>query len=112
VSVLVEIHGLEVVGRHGVDEKERRDGQTFLFDVALEVTEPTQDSIDATVDYRVVRDLIRRLSDERSYLLIESLASAVADALLAELPLQTVRVSVRKPAIDWAEWTSATVERP
>jgi len=59
-----------------------------------------------------VRDLIRRLSEERSYRLIESLAAAVADALVAELPLQSVRVRVRKPGVDWAEWTGATVERP
>ncbi len=110
--MLVEIHGLEVVGRHGVGEEERRDGQTFLFDVELEVAEPPEDSIDATVDYRIVRDLIRRLSEERSYRLIESLAAAVADALVAELPLQSVRVRVRKPGVDWAEWTGATVERP
>ena len=112
MSVLVELHGLEVFGRHGVDEEERRDGQTFLFDVALEVAEPGEDSIDATVDYRAVRDLIRKVSGEQSYRLIESLAGAVADALIAELRLQSVRVRVRKTGIEWAEWTGATVERP
>jgi dihydroneopterin aldolase len=112
VSAVVEIQGLEVAGRHGVGEEERRDGQTFLFDVALEVTEPAEDSIDATVDYRAVRDLVRRVSDEQSFMLLESLAAAVADSLVAELGLHSVRVRVRKPGIEWAEWTGATVERP
>jgi hypothetical protein len=54
--MIVEIHGLEVFGRHGVGEAERRDGQPFLFDVTLDLAEPAEDSLDATVDYRSVRD--------------------------------------------------------
>ena len=64
--VIVEIHGLELFGRHGVGEAERRDGQTFLFDVTLELPEPARDSIDATVDYRRVRDIVRGVSDGRA----------------------------------------------
>jgi dihydroneopterin aldolase len=110
--MIVEVHGLEVFGRHGVNENERRDGQTFLFDVAVEVDEPQEDSIDATVDYRVVRDLVRQVSGAGSYKLLEKLAAAVADALMADLPLRSARVCVRKPDVSWAEWTAATVERP
>jgi dihydroneopterin aldolase len=110
--MIVEVHGLEVFGRHGVNENERRDGQAFLVDVAVEVDEPQEDSIDATVDYRVVRDLVRQVSDARSYKLLEKLAAAVADALMADLPLRSARVRVRKPGVSWAEWTAATVERP
>ena len=80
--MIVEIHGLEVFGRHGVGEAERRDGQSFLFDVTLEVPEPREDVIDATVDYRAVRDAVRELSDARSYKLLESLAAAAADTIV------------------------------
>src|SRR5437879_6308476 len=38
--MIVELHGLEVFGRHGVLDDEERDGQTFLFDVPLEAAEP------------------------------------------------------------------------
>jgi dihydroneopterin aldolase len=110
--MIVEVHGLELFGRHGVNDDERRDGQTFLFDVTLEVTEPKQDTIDATVDYRQVRDIVRGVSDAESYRLLESLAAATADALSAELPVRSVRVRVRKPGIAWAEWTGVTCERP
>ena len=33
--MIVEVHGLEVFGRHGVNDDERRDGQPFLVDVTL-----------------------------------------------------------------------------
>jgi dihydroneopterin aldolase len=109
--MIVEVHGLELFGRHGVNDDERRDGQAFLFDVTLEIAEPKEDSIDATVDYRQVRDIVGRVSDAESYRLLETLAGAAADALVAELPVRSVRVRVRKPGVTWAEWTAVTVER-
>ena len=109
--MIVEVHGLEVVGRHGANEQERRDAQTLLFDVTLDIEEPREDSLDATVDYRRVRDLIRNVSDSQSYTLLETLAAAAADAVKAELPVRSVRVRVRKPGVSWAEWTAATAER-
>ncbi len=111
MTVRIEIHGLEVFGRHGVDEDERRDGQTFLFDVDLDVGEPEADEIGATADYRIVRDVVRTVSDAHAYALLESLAGAVADALMEALAAGRIRVRVRKPGITWAEWTAATVER-
>ncbi len=110
--MIVEVHGLELFGRHGVNDDERRDGQTFLFDVTLEIAEPREDEIDATVDYRRVRDIVREVSDGASYRLLESLAAAAADALVAELPVKGARVRVRKPGIAWADWTGVTCERP
>jgi dihydroneopterin aldolase len=110
--MIVEVHGLELFGRHGVNEDERRDGQTFLCDVSLDIDEPKLDAIEATIDYRHVRDIVRSVNDGGSYQLLETLAAAIADALNAELRVKRVRVTVRKPGIAWAEWTSVTCERP
>lgn len=109
----LELHGLEVFGRHGVLPNEKRDGQMFLYDVELEVDEPAEDDIAHAVDYRLVVDGVQEVSDSRSFDLIESLAAAVADTLSARLPAHAVRVRVRKPrpgAIP-AEWSAATAER-
>ena len=110
--MIVQVHGLELFGRHGVNEDERRDGQAFIFDVWLEINQPREDAIDATVDYRRVRDIVKSVNEAESYRLLEPLAAAAADALNAELPLKKVRVSVRKPGVAWAEWTGVTCERP
>jgi dihydroneopterin aldolase len=110
--MIVDVHGLELFGRHGVNDDERRDGQTFLFDITLEINEPKEDSIEATVDYRRVRDIVESVNDAEAYRLLETLAAAIADALNAELPVKRVRVSVRKPGIAWADWTRVTCERP
>ena len=110
--MIVEIHGLELVGRHGVNEEERRNGQTFLVDVTLHVRAPAEDTVDATVDYRRARDVVAAVNEQRSYRLLETFAAAIADELLATLAVERVGVRVRKPGVSWAEWTAATVERP
>jgi dihydroneopterin aldolase len=110
--MIVEIHALELLGRHGVDEEERSEGQTFLVDVTLQLAEPAEDELGATFDYRRARDLVRAVNDGGSYKLLETFAAAAADALSAEPGVEGVSVTVRKPGIAWAEWTAATVERP
>ena len=107
----VEIHGLELHGFHGVNEDERSEGQTFLFDVTLEVQEPVADTIDATVDYRAVRDCVLEVSDAQAFRLLETLAAATADAIVGRFPVEAVEVRVRKPGIAWAEWAGVTASR-
>ena len=110
--MIVEIHGLELFGRHGVGEQERSDGQTFLVDVTLHVDEPAEDSVEATVDYRRARDLVRDVNERESYRLLETFAVAVAEVLAAEPGVKRAEVRIRMPGVAWAEWTAATAERP
>lgn len=115
MSVTVELVGLEVFGRHGVDEDEREEGRTFIYDIALEAAMPASDRLEDAVDYRAVAACVREVSDAAEYRLIETLVSAVADELAARFPVERVRVRVRKPGISPAgltvEYSAATAER-
>jgi dihydroneopterin aldolase len=114
VTVRVELAGLEIPGRHGVEDWERETEQPFLYDLELDLAEPGDDRLEETVDYREVVALVRELSESRQFQLLESLAAAVADALLERFPLERVRVRVRKPQVRLdvpVEHTAATVER-
>jgi dihydroneopterin aldolase len=113
--IVVELEGLEVFGRHGVLDEERRDGQMFLFDVRLELGgAPPSDRVEDTVDYRDIADCVREVSDGREFNLIEALAAAVADALAERFAVEQVRVRVRKPTPPGvpAAFAAATAERP
>jgi dihydroneopterin aldolase len=110
--MMIEVHGVEVFGRHGVNAEERRDGQTFLVDVWLHVPDPSADVISATTDYRRVRDIVRAVNDSGAFRLLETFAGAIADSVNEELLPDRVQVRVRKPGVAWAEWTAVTVERP
>jgi dihydroneopterin aldolase len=115
--IRVELHALEVFGHHGVEEHELRDGQPFLFDIELELgDEPLSDRIGDTVDYRLVAETVKRVSDERPLQLLETLAAHTADALLAGFPsVVAVRVRARKPQVQIEgfslDWSAAAVER-
>ena len=110
----IEIAALEVFGYHGVEEDERRDGQTFLFDLWLEVGDAAlSDRIEDAVDYRLVVEAVRDVSDSQAFHLLEALAAAVADAVVARFDVERVRVRVRKPAVALpVEHTAVTVTRP
>jgi dihydroneopterin aldolase len=109
----VELCGLEIFGRHGVLDGEKRKGQEFLFDVRLEVGDAgLSDRIEDAVDYRAVAARVREVSDSQRFDLLEALAAAVADALLESFPVERLSVRVRKRPADLpVEWAAATVER-
>ena len=116
MTVTLELRGLELHGKHGVLEEERRRGQRFVIDVWLEVpAEPAaSDRLEDAVDYRDVVALVREVSDSRAFRLLEALAGGVADALLRRFPVDRARVRVRKPDVCLAapvEYAAVTVER-
>jgi 7,8-dihydroneopterin aldolase/epimerase/oxygenase len=115
MSLTVELVGLEVFGRHGVDDDEREQGRTFYYDIALDIAAPQSDRLEDTVDYRAVAACVKDVSDAAEYRLIENLASAVADELATRFQAERVKVRVRKPGISPAglsvEYSAATAER-
>jgi dihydroneopterin aldolase len=100
--VTIELHGIALHGFHGVLEHERREGQRFLVDVDLDLsdeTAATTDSIEDAVDYREVVAAVAAVSEARAYHLLEAFATAIAETLVARFPVTRVRVRVRKPDV-------------
>ena len=98
MTVVIELAGLEVRGRHGATPEEHEREQPFLYDLELELPEPQADRLEETVDYREVVEVVREVSATERQLL-ESLAAAVADALMQRFPVGRARVRVRKPEV-------------
>jgi dihydroneopterin aldolase len=116
MEVDIEIYGLEIYGYHGALPHEQEHGQPFLYDVSMVVHDAgvRSDKLQDTVDYTRVVACVREVSSETRYNLIEALAAAIADALLASFDASRVRVRVRKPQVELdypVEFTAATVER-
>jgi 7,8-dihydroneopterin aldolase/epimerase/oxygenase len=114
--IVVEVAGLELYGHHGASDEEQERGQRFLFDVRVEVSDAAlSDRLEDAVDYREVVRCVRAVSDARRFRLLEGLAAAVADEIVARFAVERVRVRVRKPDVRPAgfevDWTAATVER-
>jgi dihydroneopterin aldolase/2-amino-4-hydroxy-6-hydroxymethyldihydropteridine diphosphokinase len=103
--VRIELAAIELHGFHGVLEHERSEGQRFLVDVELDfsdLTAASSDRIEDAIDYRDVVAVVVEVSDGRAYHLLESLALALAETLLARFAVDRACVRVRKPDVDLA----------
>jgi dihydroneopterin aldolase len=99
-SVTVEISGLSLYTHHGVSEAEREVGQRLVLDLRLDIGETDAtitDSIDDTVDYAEVCQLVALIAQQRSHKTLERLCSTIADRLLADYELEGVWVKATKP---------------
>jgi dihydroneopterin aldolase/2-amino-4-hydroxy-6-hydroxymethyldihydropteridine diphosphokinase len=100
MSDRIVLEGVSATGYHGVLDFEKREGQSFVVDVTLELDlgpASRSDDLDRTVSYaEVADDVVRRITGP-SFDLIERLAEVIAqDALRRDL-VESVEVTVHKP---------------
>jgi dihydroneopterin aldolase len=117
MSDRIVLHDMRFLGRHGVEEAERRDVQPFAVDVEIvRDLGPAgrSDDLASTVDYGAVFATCRDVVEGRSFRLIEALAEAIADAILGSYPVSEVVVRVRKlepPIKGTLAWAGVEVVR-
>ena len=95
----IELVGLVFVGRHGVRPAEREQPQEFQVDVKLNADLAAvgrSDSIDDTVDYRLVYAIAKDVVEGESVQLIETLAHRIAERVLDLNRVLAVTVRIAK----------------
>ncbi|MBR3050178.1 MAG: dihydroneopterin aldolase [Selenomonadaceae bacterium] len=109
------LKGLEIMGRHGCSEEERKHEQPFIVDTELyldlERASKTDDLGD-TIDYSQVLTDIKKIVGGTSRNLIETVAQDICDFLMRKyLLLDGVKIILRKPEPPVAEkFAGAAVE--
>lgn len=96
----ISLTGLSATGYHGVFESERRDGQTFIADVTVELdTRPAgaSDNVEHTVDYSQIAGRVVAHLEGTPVNLIETLANNIAADILGTYLVTAVEVTVHKP---------------
>jgi dihydroneopterin aldolase len=99
-AVTIEITGLSLYTHHGASEAEREVGQRLVVDLRLDVGETdatVTDSIEDTVDYAEVCQLVALIAQQRSHRTLERLCGTIANRLLADFELESVWVKATKP---------------
>jgi 7,8-dihydroneopterin aldolase/epimerase/oxygenase len=94
------VRGIECHAHHGVLEAERREGQTFVIDLALGVDSrpaAASDDLRDTVDYGSLVEQVKAAVEKDPVDLIETLAQRIADVCLLDARVQWARVTVHKP---------------
>lgn len=97
----IVLRGMRFSGTHGVLPSEQVTPQPFEVDVILWTDlarAAASDDLADTTDYGPIFALVRRIVEEEHFALIERLAGAISDEVLATTPMvRTVEVRVRKP---------------
>ena len=96
----ISLAGMVFYGYHGVRPSERETGQRFVVD--LRVTRDLRaagrsDDLRDTVSYSEMFRLVKDIVEGPPHNLLESLAAAIADAVLDGHGVDSVTVAVKKP---------------
>jgi dihydroneopterin aldolase len=113
----ITIVDLEVFYRVGISDEERAKPQRLLLtlDIKFDFSSAALSGrIGRTIDYYEVAQRLLKLGETRSWRLIESVATDVADKILSEFRPESVTVEVKKFSIPEARYVSVslTKQRP
>lgn len=99
MSGTIEVRGLRVLGTHGALAHEQVAPQPFELDLSIETSftaAAASDALEDALDYGPVVAAAAGVVAERRFRLLEALAEAVAEAVLADDRVGAVEVAVRK----------------
>lgn len=108
-------HQLQVNCIIGIYPEERENEQPLSIDVKVKIDLKEclkSNCVEDTVDYVAISRICTELAESGRYLLLESLASDIADECLRHFPVSWAWVSIKKPAaIPKADYAFVEVER-
>jgi dihydroneopterin aldolase len=112
----IALQGMSFSGRHGVGAAEREHAQRFKvdIDVDIDLSEAGRtDRLTDTLDYRRLRAIAKETIEGESVQLIETLATRIAEGVLA-LPMVTavsVRIAKRPASMSPIEAAAVHISR-
>ncbi len=112
---VIFLHDLKIDTVIGIWDWERKIRQTVSIDLDMSTDirkAAATDSVDDTLNYKLVAKRIQEFVAESSFQLVETLAERIAAIVLEEFDVSWVRVRVNKPgAIRNAQDVGVTIER-
>ncbi len=110
----ISIIDLEVFYHVGITDEERATTQRLLLTVDMEYdfsSAAVSGRIGRTIDYFAVSQRLLKLGDHRKWKLIESVATDIADKIIAEFRPEKVAVEVKKFVIPEARYVSVSLTK-
>ena len=110
----VSVRDLSVAAVIGVHPWEREIEQTLLISVEMAANvraAAASDDLADALDYSAVAATIASVLRDGKFRLIETAAERVAERLLAEFPVSSLRLEVRKPIAADGYTAAVTIER-
>ncbi len=112
---IIFLHGLKVDTVIGIWDWERKIRQTVVIDLdmATDIRKAAEtDSVEDTLNYKLVAKRVQQFVADSEYQLVETLAEKIAAIVIDEFSIAWIRVRVNKPgAIRGAKDVGVTIER-
>ena len=112
---IIFLHDLKVETVIGIWDWERKIRQTVAIDLDMFADirkAAASDSVDDTLNYKLVAKRVQQFVADSSFQLVETLAEKIAEIVLGEFDVAWVRVKVNKPgAIRGARDVGVLIER-
>ena len=109
------LHNLKVDTVIGIWDWERKIRQTVVIDLEMSADiakAASTDSVDDTLNYKLVAKRVQQYVGESSFQLVETLAERIAEIVTGEFDVDWARVRVSKPgAIRGAQDVGVIIER-
>jgi dihydroneopterin aldolase len=111
----IYLHGLTVDAVIGIWEWERKIRQKVVIDIDMDADirkAAASDSVDDTLNYKLVAKRVIELAETSGFQLVETLAERVAEIVRNEFDVPWVRVKINKPgAIRGSRDVGVIIER-
>jgi dihydroneopterin aldolase len=111
----IYLHGLTVDAVIGIWEWERKIRQKVVIDIDMDADirkAAASDSVDDTLNYKLVAKRVIDLAETSGFQLVETLAERVAEIVRNEFDVPWVRVKINKPgAIRGSRDVGVIIER-
>lgn len=95
------MRNMKFFGYHGVLPEEREKGQNFIIDIEMLVelkNASNSDELDDSVDYSRAYEIVRGITENNKFRLIEKLAGSISREMLSKFPkIKEITVLVKKP---------------
>lgn len=97
------LKNMQFYGYHGVHVEEKKMGQRFIISVKLflDLKNPgNSDCLNDTVSYSLVYSIVKDITENSSFNLLEALAEKICKSILNEFAnIKEVLVKVKKPSV-------------
>jgi FolB domain-containing protein len=99
----------------GANDDERRDKQDVRINLTMyaDISRPGEtDNIDDAINYRTIAKRVIQHVESSQFFLVEAMATSIARIILAEFPVERVKVKVQKiGAVRFSKTVGVEIER-
>ncbi len=109
----IRLEGLSVFGHHGARPYEKEAGQRLEVDLEMEAADTRAEDSDRladAVDYDALYRTVREVVEQKSFHLLEALASTLATTILERFAVRSVKVRIAKQNLGWTTGGRAVIE--